>query len=197
MRHRRVDLTPETQRQLERLSRSPAFLHQPAALIPQPTSAGFRRIESTWSRTFLFRSAEAAAAWNADWARVIDEPGARPPALVGSPGPEVGDPTLALVARIAAEVMREEVLAGTPAPEVEAGSRFELTITHVHEIPAFPPSPESLVLALTWAVIDVGGTTHWCVDSAREYELGRLPPGTAEFLTAKPRYETVEDVSRA
>jgi hypothetical protein len=195
MRYRSISLSAEMHRRLEQLCRRMTTMRPPLPVIAQGAgSAGFRRIESTWLRTLHFRMAEAATAWNASWSSAIEDPHAMHPALVGAGGRPIGDPTLALVARVVAAVMREEILAGTPPPEAEAGSRLDLTITHTHEIPAFPPARESLVLSLTWAVTTAQGLTLWCVDSAREYDLQKLPPEAAEVLTAKPRYETVEEV---
>jgi hypothetical protein len=187
-------LAPEDQRRLVQLCRRlPLF---PVAGIAEnqgtPDAPGAcRRFESTWFRSWRFATEGSARRWNEGWSQVVEDPAFVHPALVTANGAPITDPTLAYIARIAAQVMHEEIRAGTPVPRVAFDWQVELFVSHVYETMAIPLR-DSLVITVSWSVLDAGQETLWCVDSGRNYDLRRVPANAPQLLTTKHRFETVE-----
>jgi len=107
-------------------------------------------------------------------------------------GGPITDPTLEYVARIASQIMHEEIRAGTPLPSVALGWQVELVVSHVYETMPSTFMRDSLVITTSWSVLDADREPLWCVDSGRDYELRLLPANAPQLLTAKHRFETVE-----
>jgi hypothetical protein len=164
----------------------------PPAATPTPGLSTSHRLESRWVRTWAFETAEAAASWNDEWERVLSHPGRLHPALLNFGGAAIADPTLDLIARIAATVVHEEVRGGSPPPRVSPGWSFELVITHRYEAPSFSWRRETLVMEVSWSVLGAERQPLWCLEAAREYDLRRLPPNASRVLTATPRHDTAE-----
>jgi hypothetical protein len=187
-----LELDPACAQQLARLcGRLLPVAWAPREAAPRAGLATSQRLESRWVRTWVFETEEAAAYWNEGWDTARD-PGHLHPALLSVEGAPIPDPTLDVVARIAAGVVHEEIHAGTPAPEVRAGSRFELVVCHRYEGASFSWRRDSLVMEVSWAVLTPEGEPFWSLATAREYDLPRLPPNAARVLTAIPRADTSE-----
>ncbi|HME70251.1 MAG TPA: hypothetical protein VKM54_10340 [Myxococcota bacterium] len=189
-----LHLASEDERRLVRLCR-----RRP---LPQPTGVAEiqvasdlparRRFESTWFRSWRFATESSARRWNDNWARVVEDLGFVHPALVTMHGGPITDPTLEYVARIASQIMHEEIRAGTPLPSVALGWQVELVVSHVYETMPSTFMRDSLVITTSWSVLDADREPLWCVDSGRDYELRLLPANAPQLLTAKHRFETVE-----
>jgi hypothetical protein len=183
----------ECARRLEQLCGRllPASL-APTMAKPTPGLLTSHRLESRWVRTWAFETAEAATSWNDEWERALSHPDRLHPALLTIGGAPIADSTLDLVARIAARVVHEEIRAGSPPPQVSPGWGFELVIVHRHEAASFSWRRETLVIDVSWSVLDAGAQPLWCLEAAREYDLRRLPPNAPRILTATPRHDTAE-----
>jgi hypothetical protein len=123
---------------------------------------------------------------------VVEDPGFVHPALVTVNGGPITDPALEYIARIASQIMQEEVRAGTPTPTVALDWQVELVVSHVYETMPSSLMRDSLVILATWSVLDADREVLWCVDSGRDYELRLLPTNAPQLLTAKHRFETSE-----
>jgi hypothetical protein len=130
--------------------------------------------------------------WNDGWSRVVEESAFVHPALVTVNGAPIPDPTLEYVARIASQIMQDEVRAGTPVPTVGLNWQVELVVSHVYETMPSSFMRDSLVIVASWSVLDAVRELLWCVDAGRDYELRLLPANAPQVLTAKHRFETVE-----
>jgi hypothetical protein len=189
-----LHLAPEDQRRLVQLRRRRSLLPPTGvAEIPgAPDLRARRRVESTWFRSWRFATETSARRWNENWARVVDDPGFVHPAIVTMSGAPITDPTLAYVARIASQIMHEEIRAGTPVPRVALDWQVELVVSHVYETMPSTSMRDCLVITAAWSVLDAGREALWCVDSGRNYELRLLPANAPQLLTAKHRFETIE-----
>jgi hypothetical protein len=188
-----LHLAPEDQRRLVQLCRRRPL--SPAAKIAENRSAtespsARRRSESTWFRSWRFATEGSARRWNEGWTRVVDDPAFVHPALVTTNDAPITEPTLAYIARIAAQIMQEEIRAGTPIPRVDLDWQIELLISHIYETMSLSLR-DSLAITVSWSILDAAGETLWCVDSGRSYDLRRLPANAPLLLTAKHRFETV------
>lgn len=151
-----------------------------------------QHLETSWERTWRFASVEAVDAWNAGWEQVLADTGWSHPALLAPPDVIHAIPGLDLVARIASQLIHEEVRAGTPPPEVGLGEHFELGVWHHYELRPFPRRQEELLVRLSWSVVDTVGGRAWSVECTREYDLKRLPSNLPGLLLTASRCDVVD-----
>jgi hypothetical protein len=187
-----LHLASEDERRLFRLCRRRPLPQGFAGIQVASDLPARRRFESTWLRSWQFATEGSARRWNDNWARVVEDPGFVHPSLMTMNGGPITDPTLEYVARIASQIMHEEIRAGTPVPSVALGWGVELVVSHVYETMPSAFMRDSLVITASWSVLDAGREPLWCVDSGRNYALRLLPANAPQLLTAKHRFETIE-----
>lgn len=154
-----------------------------------PVAAGVR--EACWRRVWHFPSEAGAERWNAEWERVLEDPGSPHPALVRMGGAEIQDPSLDVMARLASNVLCEEALAGAPYPFVRVGRTCTLRVRSTPWESRRSAEP-TLVFSVRCEVADPDGELIWAADATRQYPTDVVPAGVAELWCQRPWKPTDE-----
>jgi hypothetical protein len=187
-----LTLDDSLRRRLEIVCRGLPPRRERTGPAPEHETLISQHLETNWERTWRFASIEAVHGWNAGWDQVLLDPTRSHPALLAPADVIAAIPGLDVVARIASQLVHEEIRAGTPPPEVGLGEHFELGIWHHYEVRPFPRRQEELLVRLSWSVVDTVGGRAWSVECTREYDLKRLPSNLPGLLLTASRCDVVD-----
>ena len=146
-----------------------------------------------WQRLWHFPTEAAAERWNAQWEQALECPGASHPAFVTIDGALIRDRLLDALARVAAGILTEEVLAGSPYPFMKAGWSYQLRVRHTLYCPRRSGSVPTTIVTTRGEVLDAGGELRWSTDATRQYPADVIPVSVGELWSTrrwKPTAET-------
>jgi len=149
--------------------------------------------EYHWHRIWHFPTEAAAGRWNAQWEEALESPGVSHPAFVTIDGALIQDRFLDALARVAAGIMTEEVLAGSPYPFMKAGWSYQLLVRHTLYCPRRSGSVPTTIVTTRGEVLDAGGELLWSTDATRQYPADVIPVFVGELWSTrrwKPTAET-------
>ncbi|HVP30715.1 MAG TPA: hypothetical protein VMW35_16295 [Myxococcota bacterium] len=137
---------------------------------------------SQWRRRWRLRDGKAAARWNELWSGMLGEAGTPFAPLLELGGEPIDEPCLAATARVAAQLLHEEVRSGMPCPEVRAGWSFELVVAQSFRRSGVPGIPACLLLLLDAGWRDERDEPLWFSEALRECSVDELPRRGATLL---------------
>ena len=160
---------------------------------PRTAPVSARPGEYHWHRIWSFPTEAAAERWNAQWEDAIECPGFSHPAFVTIDGIRIQDRLLDALAHVAAGILTEEVLAGSPYPFMKAGWSYQLLVRHTPYRGRRPGSLPTTIVTTRGEVLDTDGELRWSTDATRNYPADVIPLSVSELWSArrwKPTAET-------
>jgi hypothetical protein len=159
----------------------------------RPRAAPSPPSEYHWHRLWEFPTEDAAERWNEQWEQVLEGPGSSHPAFVSIDGVPIHDRVLDALARVAAAILTEDVLAGSPYPVMKAGWSYQLLVRHTLYHPKRPGAAPSTNVSVRGEVLAPDGELAWSTDATRQYPADVIPASVGALWSArrwKPTAET-------
>jgi hypothetical protein len=180
--------------QLQSFARARDRHHQSSGSAPAAadTATPVASSEYHWHRIWHFPVEAAAERWNAQWEEALECPGTSHPAFVTIDGALIRDRLLDALARVAAGILTEEVLAGSPYPFMKPGWSYQLLVRHTFYYPRRSGSVPTTIVTARGEVLDAGGELNWSTDATRQYPADVIPVAIGELWSTRRWTPTAE-----